>query len=101
MKKLYPQAELPVYEITMSDDITDPSGIRLLSIVEDPAIEMKALMFSKSELKDYGFKADQEKQLLVGPALISNMKILRKDEDGNKYFVVFRPEIIEKMVDKF
>jgi|ERR1035437_7086646 hypothetical protein len=101
MKKVYKDAELPVFEIVCSEDANDPTGIRLLSIVADPAIEMKALMFSEDDIKDYAFKIDSEKQLLVGPMMIANKKILRKDDDGNKYFVVFKPETIELMVNKF
>lgn len=101
MKKVYKDAELPVFEIVCSEDMNDPTGIRLLSLVDQPAIEQKCLMFSKEDIKDYSFKLDNEKQLLVGPMMIANMKIIRKDEDGNKYFVMFKPETIELMVSKF
>jgi hypothetical protein len=101
MKKVYKDAELPVFEIVCSENMNDPTGIRLLSLVDEPAIEQKCLMFSKEDLKDYSFKADATKQMLVGPMMIANMKILRKDEDGNKYFVLFKPETIELMVNKF
>jgi len=101
MKKVFPNAELPVYEIICSEDINDPTGIRLLSIVSEPAVEEKALMFSENDLKDYSFKTDTEKQILVGPAMIANKKILRRDDEGNKYFVVFKPETIELMMNKF
>jgi hypothetical protein len=101
MQKVYKDADLPVFEIVCSEDMNDNTGIRLLSIVADPAIEEKCLMFSENDVKDYAFKSNAEKQIMVGPMMIANKKILRRDDDGNKYFVVFTPETIELMVNKF
>jgi hypothetical protein len=202
MKKKYNDAEYPVYEIVVDD--TDNTGIRLLSIVEDPAIEMKGVAFSmefesyddypkqasenakialrwaeengwgdcgtavgkaranqlangepisrdtisrmaaferhrqnskrelgdgcgrlmwlawggdagvewaqrkldqidreKLSIKGFEFKAQEEKQIIMGPAMIPSKKILRRDEDGNPYYTMFKPETILKLVQKF
>lgn len=100
MKKQYKDAEYPVYEIVVDD--SDTTGIRLLSIVEDPAIEMKGVAFNYvGNIKNYEFKAQEDKQMIVGPALIPNKKILRKDENGNPYYTMFKPETILKLVQKF
>jgi len=100
MKKKFTDAEYPMFEIVVDD--SDTTGIRLLSIVDQPAIEMKGVAFSaEGATKGYEFQAQADKQIIVGPAMIPNMKILRKDSEGNKYFVVFKPDTIEKMVQKF
>lgn len=100
MKKKYNDAEYPVYEIVVDD--TDETGIRLLSIVEDPAIEVKGVAFnSLTSIKNYEFKAQEEKQMIIGPAMVPNKKILRKDENGNPYYTMFKPETILKLVQKF
>lgn len=91
--------DLPIFEITCDDDGTQ--GIRLVSLVKDPAIEVKGMYFNKEEAKDYAFKSVEDKQIVVGPAMIPNKKILRKDEDGNMYWVYFTPETIKQMVAKF
>ena len=98
MKKVYNESELPVYEITIEDD--DNSGIRFVSLVDMPAIEVMGMAFT-SEQKKYQFKENRDKQIIVGPAMIPNKKIIRKDDDGNKYFVVFSKETINQMVQKF
>ena len=49
---------------------------------------------------DMEFSAQSDKQVIVGPALIPNKKIYRKDEDG-EYYVVFTEDVIRKMVSKF
>lgn len=48
----------------------------------------------------YGFAAIEEKQMLVGPAMIPNKLILRKDEEGNPYYVYFTEETIKKIAYK-
>lgn len=97
MKKIHKESEYPVYEIYISDD--DSTGIRFVSLVDDPAIQLKGMAFS--DIKSYDFKAQKDKQVIVGPAMIPNKKILRKDEDGNKYYVVFTKDTILQMVSKF
>ena len=91
MKKKYNDAELPIYEIVVDD--TDQTGIRLISIVDNPAIERKGVAFNENgPVKEYKFKAQEDKQIIVGPAMIPNMKIKRKDEDGNYYYNIFKIE---------
>ena len=103
MKKRQVRLEdLPVYEITLEED--GNQGIRMVSLVKDPAIEVKGMYFSTEELekeKTYQFKTVDDKQIVVGPAMIPNKKILRRDDNDNMYYVVFKPETIKMMVDKF
>jgi hypothetical protein len=94
--------DLPVYAITCEEDGTQ--GIRMVSLVKDPAIEVKGMYFSSEELekeKTFHFKTDKDKQIIVGPAMVPNKKILRKDDNDNMYYVYFTPETIKLMVDKF
>lgn len=97
--------KLPVYEIVVEDD--DQTGIQLISLVDAPAIGVKGMFFSENEPDkslekvDYHFKEVEDKQIIVGPALIPDLKIRRKDEQGNEYFVVFTKDTISKMVEKF
>ena len=99
MKKIY-KDEYPVREIVCDD--TNGTGIRLLSIVEEPAIEMMGVAFNKDNMtKDFQFKAQEDKQIIVGPAMIPDIKILRKDENGEMYYNVFKKDTILKLVQKF
>ena len=97
-KRKYKLEDLPVYEIVIDD--FDETGIRYLSIVQDPAIETKGMFFNEDKVKEFRFFTNKEQQKIVGPALIPYKKIYRADEDG-EYFVMFTPETIEKMVAKF
>jgi hypothetical protein len=89
--------KLPIYEIVVDDN--DETGISLISLVDEPAIIMKGMTFNDNTIMS--FKEIDDKQIIVGPALIPNMRIYREDEKYGRYFVRFTPETIEKMVEKF
>ena len=93
------QSKIPLYEILI--DESDETGMKLISLVDNPAIGVKGMMFSHDVPSQLYFKTEGEKQIIVGPALIPDLKIKRKDEDGNDYYVMFSKETIEKMVQKF
>lgn len=100
MKKKFKDAEYPIFEIVCDD--TEQSGIRLLSLVDDPAIEMMGVAFDRNGAsKDYQFKAQEDKQIIIGPAMVPNKKILRKDSEGAYYYNIFKAETILKLVQKF
>ncbi len=91
--------KLPVYEIVVDEN--DETGISLISLVEDPAIVMKGMLFSEEKSVMAFKEADDEKQIIVGPAIIPNMKIYREDDKYGQYYVLFTQETIAKMVEKF
>jgi hypothetical protein len=96
IKKINPD-KLPVYEIMV--DEFDETGISLISLVQDPAIMVKGMAFNKSSMMS--FKEVGDKQIIVGPALIPDMRIYREDDKFGQYYVVFSKETIAKMVEKF
>jgi hypothetical protein len=91
--------KLPVYSIVINDD--DDTGISLISLVYDPAIIMKGMTFNETQSLMTFKEVGEDKQIIVGPALIPNMKILREDDKYGLYYVLFSEETIEKMVEKF
>lgn len=92
--------KLDVYNISI--DEAENIIMNCVSIVERPAIERSFLAFNKQSqtVKNIAFSGDEKMQLL-GVALIPNMPIYRKDEDGYEYYVQFSVEEIEKMVKVF
>lgn len=55
-----------------------------------------------SKFSNQKFSANQDKKIIVGPALIPNKKIYRRDDEtGDEYYVVFTPEVINQIVQKF
>jgi hypothetical protein len=47
------------------------------------------------------FFASEDQQIVVGPAMIPDMEILRKDEKGLPYYVRFSKEVIQRIAEKF
>ena len=47
MKKIFKDEELPLYELFINDD--DETGTRRISIVGDPAVEIKGLAFNNND----------------------------------------------------
>jgi hypothetical protein len=93
--------DYPVYYISIDDEFAD-GELTFISIVENPAIEIKGFAFSVADAKDlFEFKFNTEKQILAGPGMIPDIKIKRVDPELGKYYVVFSKETIEKLVAKF
>ena len=62
---------------------------------EDPNIK-------KKKKKDQKFAIDsEEKRTIIGPAMVPDLKIPRKDNDGNKYEVYFSAATIKMIADKY
>ena len=47
------------------------------------------------------FATDNEKHIVLGPAMIPDQKIFRKDALGNPYYVFFSPETIKMIAEKY
>ena len=47
------------------------------------------------------FSIDEEKKIVLGPLMIPNKFILRRDENGEPFYIYFSRETIRKMAEKF
>ena len=86
-----------VYELFIEED-NDFSGVEAISIVEQPAIEedFVALKAQKVELAEI----DAEKRILMGPALIPDRKIYRRNEQ-EEYYIFFSKDTVRKASELF
>ncbi len=84
-----------LYELILQDD---EDGVFANSLVESPAIERDFVWLNK----EVAFQSvSDEKQLVAGPILVPNKKILRIDGEGKRYHVFFTPQTIEMVARKF
>jgi hypothetical protein len=66
-----------------------------------------ALSWAKSKINQVEnmskqhFATDNEKHIVLGPAMIPDQKIFRKDAEGNPYYVYFSPETIRMIAEKY
>ncbi len=76
------------------------AGVEAVSLVAFPAIETNFVYLSKDT--PMTFATDDEKQLLVGPALIPEKRIFRIDEKtGEEYDVYFSEETVRQAMELF
>ena len=88
---------MEVYELFIQED-SEFSGVDAISIVEEPAIEEDFITLAahKQELA----KIDNEKRILMGPALVPNRKIYRRDDD-KEYYIFFSEPTVRKASELF
>lgn len=88
---------LPIFRLNVVDD--DP-GIRTVSLVEFPAMEMPMVMFSEDK-KNMNFSIqDLSKHNILTLIARTDFPVLRVSEDGNPYYVIFTKEVTEKLCQK-
>jgi len=56
---------------------------------------------NKKKMSTQKFQTDDEKKMVVGPAMIPDLKIIRKDMFGNPYYVFFSAETIKMIAEKY
>ncbi len=95
--------KLPIYEMEIS---SDKDGVFAISVVEDPAIEVNFMAFSKNEKPIYKLSNEEDQQVITGPALIPDKLIYRYDDpkyggSGAEYYIKIKAEVIKETAMKF
>jgi len=89
---------LETFKVIFNPEETD--GVFCISLVEEPAIDSHFIAMSKvQELKLA--TVDQEKRLLLGPVLIPDKLILRKEKGQDAYNITFPAETIRITMQNF
>jgi hypothetical protein len=85
-----------IVELVIADD-SQELAIDAISLVSSPAIEQDFVFFGKEKNNLTFAKVDEEKRMLVSPALIPNKQIFRYDPNTDSdYYVYFSPETVRK-----
>lgn len=89
------------YQIEFNPE-NEELGIQLISFVDKPAIKIKGIKLnSHIEQVEMQFKTQDEKRIVVAPALIPDFPIYRKDNEEGEYYVEFSKETIFKLMSEF
>jgi len=101
---------MKVVELKLTEGLNG-EGITAISLVKNPAIEQTWIAFSEGgeaaakEFKPnpaFKFKTiDEEQRIVVGPAMIPDKMIYRRDEDGEEFFVYFTEATIRGLAERF
>jgi hypothetical protein len=83
------------------DEEQEDFGVEAISLVKFPAIEENFVYFNKEQKLTLA-KVDEDKQLLIGPALIPDKMIPRYDDMKEEEFeVYFSKETVEQAAELF
>lgn len=78
----------------------DDEGVYGISIVDEPANEMKFVAMSKEDVKPVFLENNKEKQILTGVVLMPDQLIYRREGDY-EYNIVFEKDVIELLAQDF
>ena len=85
-----------IVELVIDDD-SQELAIDAISLVSAPAIEQDFVFFGKEKNNLTFAKIDEEKRMLVSPALIPNKQIFRHNPNTQEdYYVYFSPETVRQ-----
>jgi hypothetical protein len=84
------------YELQIEDEQDEVFAI---SLVQNPAIESDFIYFNHNKVMFA--RVDGEQQMLIGPILIPDKKIMRVDGEGNPYQVFFTKETVKRLAQNY
>ena len=94
--KDYYEKTTSIVELVINDD-NQELAIDAISLVSAPAIEQDFVYFGKEKNNLTFAKVDEEKRMIVSPALIPNKQIFRYDPNtDSEYYVYFSPDTVRK-----
>lgn len=89
---------IPIYQATIPDE---ECGMFRVSLVDDPAVDSLFLAFDKQKSVQLFAVADEEKRLVRGVIMRANYPIYRVATSMGEYYIVFTPEVIRIMAEKY
>ncbi len=91
---------MKIFELIIDEE--DESGVEMIALVDSPAIQSNWMAFNEQKPIDLKFKIqDEEKRIVSGYFMIADLPIARMDDAGKVFYVVFRKDTIERIVNKF
>ena len=89
---------IPVFKATIEEA---GDGMVRVSLVDRPAVERDFVKYAEDREPLRFAVADEEKRLLYGVLMRANMPIYRRDPQLGEYFIVYTPELIRTMAEKY
>ena len=89
---------IPVYDALITDEET---GMMKISLVDDPAVMSDFQAFDNIRKMQMYSVTDEEKRLVRGVVMRADFPIYRRDERMGEYYIIYKPETIRKMAEKY
>lgn len=92
-------ARLPLYKMIIDDEA---EGMDFMGLVDIPAHGKSWVALSKLPQKvELKYHFNEEKRIVRGVAIATDLQIYRRDPDGYEYNIVFTKEEVSKLIKKF
>ena len=89
---------LPVYDVLLNDA---EDGMIKISLVDEPAVMSDFVAFDRQKSVKMYSVADSDKRLVYGVVLRADFPIYRRDKELGEYSVLFTPDTIRAMAEKY
>lgn len=92
---------LPVYEYTIDKDNGSDLQVSAIALVDEPAIGRNWFAFADDRNPMQFAVVKDDEQLIIGPAMIPDLKIYRNDKNLGEFHAVFSKETVCMIAEKF
>lgn len=89
---------IPIYRALIPDE---ECGMFRVSLVDDPAVDSLFIAFDNQKRVPMFAVANEEKRLVRGVIMRANFPIYRYSPTMGEYYIIFTPEIIRLMAEKY
>lgn len=91
---------MKVFKIQIDDN--EMTGMNCISLVEQPAVEVDFLAFSKEQGQELCLtQFNEEKREITGVVCLADTPILRKNKEYGVHYILFEKDTIKKMMLKY
>lgn len=91
-------ADLPIYELKISEEIKDDAEVSFIAFVDSPAIKRDFLAFKESVKFEV---VSEDQRIVTGPLMIPDQLIYRNSDKFGEHYVKFSAETIQAISIKF
>lgn len=89
--------DIPVFNATLDEDC----GIIRVSLVDDPAVSKDFQVFKANARPMLYAVQDEDKHLVRGVIMRADYPIYRRDKKLGEYYVIYKPDVIRQMAEKY
>lgn len=89
--------DIPVFNATLDEDC----GIIRISLVDDPAVSKDFQVFKANARPMLYAVQDEDKHLVRGVIMRADYPIYRRDKSLGEYYIVYKPDVIRQMAEKY
>lgn len=89
--------DIPVFNATIDEDC----GIIRVSLVDDPAVSKNFQVFNANARPMLYAVQDEDKHLVRGVIMRADYPIYRRDKSLGEYYIVYKPDVIRQMAEKY